>query len=81
MTKKKKTSKTVTDTIWRNDILDQLMHSEATPSVLRQMGDSVQHIFDIMGKAADEIEKLRKKNKSLKKQNKKLKDKLHAGNK
>lgn len=52
---------------FKTDILEQLLHQDGVPAVLRRMEEYVLGLGQHCSRAADEIEKLRKQNKHLKK--------------
>jgi predicted translin family RNA/ssDNA-binding protein len=56
------------------DILEVLRHHDKLPAILRNMDNEIRTIWQIIARAEDEIDKLRKENKELKKQLKKFDD-------
>ena len=43
----------------RNDVLEQLRDSNATPKIMLDMRDSISHLITVMARASDEIDCLR----------------------
>lgn len=57
--------------VMKEDILEQLKFQDATPAMLNMLRCCEIHLEQVLARAADEIEKLRKENKELKKANRK----------
>ena len=52
-------------TKYKDDILEQLMHSDCVPAMIRQLSDIANTLAQHISRAADEIERLRAENNKL----------------